>query len=95
MAGEVDMQTETATLLDNGEIEVLVVTGDDETIGHGGFVLKPGDPEYAEYKARFELLEAGDWKTIDRRLVDGKWVGLPPRPGADLSSADPTEGKLI
>lgn len=88
------MQTETATLLENGTIEVLVVTSDDDTIGHGGFVLKPGEPNYAEYKARFDLVEAGDWKTIDRRLVDGKWVDLPPQPGVDLSSADPTEGKF-
>ncbi|MEZ4536629.1 MAG: hypothetical protein R3D26_16760 [Cyanobacteriota/Melainabacteria group bacterium] len=88
---ENEIQTESATLLESGEIDVVVVTGDGDVVGHGGFILKPGDGEYAEYKARFGLEKCGDSKTIERQLVDGVLVDLLPRVRANID-VDPTEG---
>ena len=89
-----DVVTETAALKEDGQITVSVVASNGDTIGHGGFNLTPADPEYEDYKTRFNLKSAGDWRTIARQFIDGKWIDLPPRPEAVFPD-DPSEGKLI
>lgn len=78
MAGGIDdydsgIVSETASLLEDLSIQVIVVGGR----GHNGYKIKPDDSGYGDYKTRFGLIKVGDSKTIDRELIDGKWVDVP------------------
>lgn len=68
-------RSETAELLANGEIAIAVyIESADNKSMHGSSTVSPDDAGYAQCKARFGLIKAGDSRTIDSDWNVDKWT---------------------
>lgn len=65
---------EIAFIGEDGSICVNYFGQQDHVSGRGWEQIKPDEPMYAEYCAKYGLKKPGDSKLILRKFIDGQWV---------------------